>query len=299
MQDSLTRGLLTDRHIRVAWASTTELARETVRIHGLGPATAHVMCRGMTGGILLSTLLDDGERYGIQWRYTGAIGNLFVDVNDQAEVRGTVSTPVLGDEVRTEDDVYGQGGQVVIVKSRDGQRLSAGTTDAPFCEVIGDLGFFFCVSDQVETAIRVLIQLSPDPAEPVVLCHGIMLQAMPGCDLEYFGHLADDLRSPQLNRLLDHAQVADNTIERLLQALQGGAYNGAALELFDCPAPVYRCRCSRSRTLNALRAFPPEDLRSIISNREETVITCEFCRTRQVFQPEDLQILLEPDGGTA
>jgi molecular chaperone Hsp33 len=249
----------------------------------------------LTGGALLSTLLEGEERFGVRWDYPGAVGRIFVDVNADAGVRGAMTHSVIAHEVETEQDVYGDDGTLSIVKSNAVRQLSAGTTKAAYADVIGDLALFFCVSDQVETAMRVLIRLSPDPEKPVQLCHGVMMQAMPGCDLEEFACLADGLLKPEINAFLDHEQVADNTIERILQVLMEDDYDGSKLQLYSCHPPKYHCGCSREKTFGALRTIPQSEIREMIEAGENATVTCEFCRTRQVFEPVDLQKLLPAD----
>ena len=52
-----------------------------------------------------------------------------------------------------------------------------------------------------------------------------------------------------------------------------------------------RCRCSRERVLNILRAFPRDEIEDM-QKEKVTEVTCEFCNTRYRFTPADLETAL-------
>jgi len=51
-----------------------------------------------------------------------------------------------------------------------------------------------------------------------------------------------------------------------------------------------RCRCSRERIANILRAFPAEEIEDM-RKEEVTTVTCEFCNTRYEFTGDELAAL--------
>ena len=53
-------------------------------------------------------------------------------------------------------------------------------------------------------------------------------------------------------------------------------------------APVQaQCSCSRQSVENMLRSFPQEDRDDMVENGKITV-TCEFCSSTYVFQPQEV-----------
>ena len=93
--------------------------------------------------------------------------------------------PHLMDRNQNEDEIFGkQDGFVAITKSRNGKILNSGKSRAGLANPAADAAFFFSVSDQIETEITVAISFNADPGNPVKRCCGLMLQAMPDCDLE-------------------------------------------------------------------------------------------------------------------
>ena len=88
MEDCLHRGVLGDAGVRFAYTATTGLANEAVLAHDCDPVSAHILCRALTAGVLMSPLLVDDERYTLRWQYGGALASAVVDVDSSGQVRG-------------------------------------------------------------------------------------------------------------------------------------------------------------------------------------------------------------------
>jgi molecular chaperone Hsp33 len=278
--DFLRRGILLDGQIRIAHTVTTALAAEAVRIHNLEPVAAHCLARAITCGALVSPLLGEDERATLRWEYDGALRSIMVETGPDADLRGAIQpadlhqadNPVL---------LYGEGGRVALIRS-DPRGKRSSVSEASLLDITEDLGFYFATSDQVETEILVLVAFNADPENPVALCQGVLLQAMPGCDLEQFEAIRQGLRSPQTRELL--GQVA--TTEALIDSLPLAA--NSAHELHDGPTPHFHCGCSRERTLSMLELLPEADRAELREQDEPTVVVCHFCATRYEFQPREI-----------
>ena len=221
MQDFLYRGLLTDLRVRFTYAVTTDAANNAVVTHNCDPLSAHLLCRSLSAGVLASPLLNEDERYNLKWTYHGALKCIVVDVDSQARVRGYIAPPNLTDYVTAEPEIYGESGNVAVTKANPRQILNSGKTMAPLLEVVDDLAYFFAVSDQIETAMSVMVAFQPDDIQPVRLCQGLMLQALPDCDLEEFDRLRHRLSQPQCRDLLSQRPDVDNYFEHILAAVTG------------------------------------------------------------------------------
>ncbi|MGH8237703.1 MAG: Hsp33 family molecular chaperone HslO, partial [Steroidobacteraceae bacterium] len=90
--------------------------------------------------------------------------------------------------------------------------------------------------------------------------------------------LGDTLRSEELQAL------SDRDILRRLFAEDD-------VRLFE-PAPVYfRCRCSRERVIGMLRSLGAEEIRSVLAERGEVEVRCDFCNRAYRFDPVDVEQL--------
>jgi len=60
------------------------------------------------------------------------------------------------------------------------------------------------------------------------------------------------------------------------------------VRLFEA-APVYfRCRCSRERVGGMLQGLGEAETRSVLAERGEVEVRCDFCNRAYVFDPVDV-----------
>jgi molecular chaperone Hsp33 len=65
-------------------------------------------------------------------------------------------------------------------------------------------------------------------------------------------------------------------------------FNEDDVRLFE-PAPVYfRCRCSRERVNGMLQGLGEAETRSILAERGEVEVRCDFCNRAYVFDAVDV-----------
>ncbi len=76
-------------------------------------------------------------------------------------------------------------------------------------------------------------------------------------------------------------------------------FNEDDLRLFD-PAPVYfRCRCSRDRVGGMLQSLGEAETRSVLAERGDVQVSCDFCNRAYVFDAVDVEQLFAPTGSAA
>ena len=98
--------------------------------------------------------------------------------------------------------------------------------------------------------------------------------------------LIGDTLTPEELRTLEDAEI----LHRL--------FNEDDLRLFE-PAPVYfRCRCSRERVAGMLQGLGEAETRSVLAERGEVEVRCDFCNRAYVFDAVDVEQLFSP-GATA
>jgi molecular chaperone Hsp33 len=65
-------------------------------------------------------------------------------------------------------------------------------------------------------------------------------------------------------------------------------FNEDDVRLFE-PAPVYfRCRCSRERVSGMLQGLGEAETRSVLAERGEVEVRCDFCNRAYVFDAVDI-----------
>ncbi|MDP9084609.1 MAG: Hsp33 family molecular chaperone HslO, partial [Pseudomonadota bacterium] len=91
--------------------------------------------------------------------------------------------------------------------------------------------------------------------------------------------LIGDTLTPAEMRALTDAQI----LHRL--------FNEDDVRLFE-PSPVFfRCRCSRERVSGMLQGLGEKETRSVLAERGEVEVRCDFCNRAYVFDAVDVEQL--------
>jgi molecular chaperone Hsp33 len=70
------------------------------------------------------------------------------------------------------------------------------------------------------------------------------------------------------------------------------------VRLFESAPVFFRCRCSRERVIGMLRALGAEEIRSIVAERGNVEVHCDFCNRGYLFDAVDAEELLINSGST-
>ncbi|MFA7185528.1 MAG: Hsp33 family molecular chaperone HslO, partial [Victivallales bacterium] len=204
MTDFLIRGLLKKENIRFSFADTTATVGKGIKIHDTDPVASKIFAEALTSAALLSPLLEGSEKYSVRWEYPhGKVQGILADVTASNDVRGLIKQPYLMGKAENEDDIFGkEDGVIAITKSLNGKILNSGKTRAGLASPAADAAFFFSVSDQIETEISVAVNFNADPLNPVKCCRGLLLQAMPNCNLDLFETYRKHINSEKFRTLL-------------------------------------------------------------------------------------------------
>lgn len=90
--------------------------------------------------------------------------------------------------------------------------------------------------------------------------------------------MADTLRAEELQAL------SDRDILRRIFAEDD-------VRLFESTPVYFRCRCSRERVIGMLRSLGAEEIRSVLAERGEVEVRCDFCNRAYRFDPVDVEQL--------
>ena len=288
MQDQLYRGIIDSLDIRFVLADCPQTAEDIILRHDCDPASAHVVSRAVGAAALLSSLLTEDEKYTIRWNYKGALSCVLADCDAEAHIRALITPTDLTAHVVKPEDIWGDGGTVTVIKSSATQVLSSGSTSAQLLDVIDDLAFHFCTSDQIETAIAVIPSFKPDPAHPVKALRGVMLQALPDCDLERFDRIRSRLALAEARELLSRPVSQDNLFERLVMFLAKEEDEMPKFTLEHTASPTFKCTCTKDAMKGALATLDRAEIDEMLAKDGAITMTCRFCNTTHKITKEDL-----------
>ena len=176
--------------------------------------------------------------------------------------------------------LIGAGNLTVTLESDDGSQRYQGIVPISGERLADSLQLYFENSEQLPT--RLWLYADEHGAA------GMLLQRLPGAggaavdptaaidDAWRRVQLIGETLTPEELRTLADAEI----VHRL--------FNEDDVRLFD-PAPVYfRCRCSRERVSGMLLGLGEAETRSVLAERGEVEVRCDFCNRAYVFDAVDV-----------
>jgi molecular chaperone Hsp33 len=132
---------------------------------------------------------------------------------------------------------------------------------------------------------------------------GLLIQRLPmagGANLA--GEVLVSADEDQIGRSEDYKRIAllagTLTAEELLtlppEQLMHRLFWEETLRVFEPQAPRFACRCSRERVAGMLRGLGAEEVLSLVAERGEAEVGCDFCGAMYRFDPVDVGELFTP-----
>jgi molecular chaperone Hsp33 len=286
MKDELVRATAWDGGIRLFAARTTRLVSELQRRHDTFPTATAALGRAATAGAMMGAMLKGDERLTIQIKGDGPLGQIVVDANARAEVRGYVDHPhvhVPSNSLGKLDvsGAVGRSGYLNVIKDLGLKEPYRGSVPIVSGELGEDFTYYFAESEQVPSAVGLGVLVDTDNS--VLHAGGWIVQVMPGLPEEKLERLEAAVGAmPHVTALLDRGE----TPESMLRLMTGGD-----LTIHETAEPVFRCQCSRERVERTLVTLGPEELRSLIDEDGKADVVCHFCNETYAFRADELEEL--------
>lgn len=280
-QDSSARFLFDDADIRGEWVRLDGALQSINDAHAYSQSTRILLGQFAIAAVLISNNLKYQGKIVLQARSAGPLSLLMVECTSAGEIRGIAR----GDIAAVADDPMHliPDGQLVITIEREGGQRYQGIVPLDDESLARSLDHYFLQSEQLNTRFW----LFADGVRAV----GLMLQQLPAQiqqdaqDRENQWHEAE---------VLADTVTADELYELDPEAMLHRLYHEQPLRIFEPKTVVFRCSCSRERSLNALGTLSSSELEDIIEEQGVIDMTCEMCGTPYTFNRGDLPGLAEP-----
>ncbi len=286
--DALYRGTFLEGKIRYSIVQATQVCNDGVLTHNTDPVSGFYFSQALIATLLTVPLMKGEQSTTIRWEYEGVLKKILSEVTSESKIRALPYAPQMIDLVSNENDIFGEKGSINVMRSDTGtgKVLSQGTIPAGLMDVVDDLGYFFSLSDQVETELIASVLFNADPDIPVRLGRGVMIQSMPDMDLEAFGVIREKLRTEAMRKSLTQFE---HLTQESIQAFFAPIAEGTAVEVHDCPVPQYFCHCERNRMIASVRTLARTDLDHIFENQDAIDLECQFCRKKYKITKEECE----------
>lgn len=232
----------------------------------------------MAAASLLATTIKFDGRLTIQAKGHGPVRLLVVECTSQQTLRaiaqwqGEIPDGPLADGSTA---LLGDSQLAITIEPDEGVRYqSVIEVDAPTISEV--LEHYFARSEQLATRLW----LATDPSRAA----GMLLQRLPEQSL----HNVDDWdRISHLGSTLSREELLDLPVPALLHRL----YHEDDIRLFEGQAVSFHCSCTRPRVKSALRLLGLDEIRSILAERGQVDVDCEFCGLHYEFDRVDAEQL--------
>jgi len=275
--------------IAIAAAITTDLVAEIRGRHDLSPLVTAAVGRLTTGAALLGMALKGSERITLQMSGDGPARSIVADAwllePEVLGARGYAANPHadLPLNAAGKFDVAGAigSGSLQVTKSYDVGQPYVGVVPFYSGEVAEDLASYLVNSEQIPSVVALGVLANPDG---VRAAGGVLAQVLPGADERAIAALEERaLAMPPITKLINEGADARALLHALAGTLELRAYRTLDLR--------FACTCTREKVESALLGMGADELRSLAAERPEAEASCEFCRKRYIFTPDELREL--------
>jgi len=292
-------------HLDASWQALIEHRQYPAAIRNtLGEAVAASLLLAATikfDGVLSLQLQGAGPVHLLLAQCTSGLG-----VRGLARVRETADTS--GADLSADiAELIGAGNLTVTVESEDGSQRYQGIVSITGARLADSLQVYFENSEQLPTRLWLYADdqgvsgmlLQRLPGEGGGVAAGAQTLGKPAAYLAAPADVAADALEDAWRRVqLIGATLTAEELRTLTDAqILHRLFNEDDVRLYE-PSPVYfRCRCSRERVSGMLQGLGEKETRSIIAERGEVEVSCDFCNRAYSFDAVDVERLFKPSAG--
>ena len=273
MTDSLQRFLFENTPVRGQHVHLDATWRAVLERHDYPAPLRTVMGELMAAAALLSSTLKFDGSLIMQMQGQGTLKLLVVEVTGDGTLRATANWE--GDLVAgSARELLGGGKFAITLMPREEGLPYQGVVALEGDTIAEILEHYMRTSEQIETRLW----LACDDHQAA----GMLLQKTPapdGGDPDTWNrllHLGGTLARDELLKL-----PARELIRRL--------FHQEDVRVFEASPLAFRCSCSRDRVTTMLRMLGPDEVHSIVAERGQVEVTCEFCRKRYTLDAVDAE----------
>lgn len=277
-----------NKQFRAVVVRVTNLVQEAKDRHTLNPVTSVIMGELLMGALLSASALKGEERVILKLEVAGPLQYAVGEATANGEVRGYTSCSdaiVDGIESKEREEILKQTmgpGLLHVTRILHREvRPVTGTVDLKKSRLAHDLAWYFTMSDQIPSALR--LEVGQDCQFNIAYAVGVIVQALPDADEKSAAKIEETMAA-----IADLAPFADDTQgdEQLLNTIfQDLNFTEIARKPVD-----FFCRCSKKRFAHALRLLHEDELREMSGEQQNMV--CHFCNESYDFTGEEIRKIM-------
>ena len=299
MIDKIVRATAAKGSIRLVAVSSTNSTNEAQLRHNLSYLTTAIIGRAFNASLLLaSSMKINHGRVTFRIRSDGPLNGLLVDAGRDGKIRGYVGNPNLElDPIKNDTERYsfnfkkavGTGYLNVIRDNGSGEPFTS-TVELVNGNIAEDLASYLLYSEQTPSAVFLGEQFK----NKKLLCSGgLLAQVLPkkGTDPLLVSLLEE--RCKEISSFNEILNKSNNNLLSLITEIFPDIDDKTISEKARSQNVEFKCRCSRERSLNAMRILDKKELRDILEKEGKAELVCEFCKNIYLVKYEEIEEMIK------
>jgi molecular chaperone Hsp33 len=264
--------LFEEHGIRGALVRLSETWQQIVALHQYPIEVQRLLSDGVAATVLLANGLKDQPKVSIQLQGEGALRLLLIQCSSDLRVRGMAQWRPY----ERGDALLGQGRLAVNLDTGAPNGLFQGIVPLVSTHLDACLEAYFAQSEQLATSIVL--------AGSAASAAGLIVQTLPSREdaSSIFERVAALAKSVSAQELVN--ETASDLLPRLFQEF--------TIRLFRPRSVLHDCRCTPEHLAGIARMLGEDELQSLLDDRGQVEMTCEFCNRAFRYDASDVAAIL-------
>ena len=298
MKDKIVRATAANGGIRLIAVTVTESLKEAKERHKLSFLTTAILGRSFSAALLLASSMKIMHgRVTFRIRSDGPLKGLLVDAGRDGKVRGYVGNPNLElDLIKNEDNKYnfnfkeavGTGYLNVIRDNGTGDPFTS-TVELINGTIAEDLASYLLHSEQTPSVVFIGEKFQKSD---VICSGGLLAQVLPKKETDPLLISLLEERCREMKSFSEELHGTNNLLS-VIKKIFPDIDDLAISENARSQQIEFKCRCSRERSLGAMKMLDKKELRDILEKDKKAELVCEFCKEKYVINFDEIKAMIE------
>jgi molecular chaperone Hsp33 len=295
-RDAITRFVFERAPVRGALVALDATSRAILDCHPYPPALRRVLAELLAASTLLASTLKFAGSLIVQLQGNGPVRLLVVECNDARELRATAQwdarrTAEFGSDATLAELAGGatQGRLVITLDAKGNGTIYQGIVALETTSIAGLFEHYLATSEQL--ASRLVLATDAGRAA------GLLLQRLPGTNA--MGENGPDDTWTRADERMTRVDPVTLLAPGSAAALLADSFPNDDVRVFRPKIVTFRCSCSRERVERALRIAGKAEIESILAERGDVTVTCEFCNRSYAFAEGEARAVFAPQVSSA